>query len=214
MSDISQIYQFGDQYKLNISLDKSIVEDLDFFKDKWCHYNPHTPHIQREGLCVLNERGKVGYEPFKEPSLDSLRRFNNLNGTTWKESDFKKPTELYHHSSALQKLFKDILPYCQRTHFLKLKPGGFFPPHRDHVFGKQETFRLIVPIQNYQPPFSRFMVEERSLYWDKFDMYVVNTTKSHTLVNLSPTKDSIWLVINAEVCNEMINFVENNLTEQ
>ena len=103
--------------ELNISLDKSIVEDLDFFKDKWGHYNPHTPHIRREGLCVLNERGKVGYKPFKEPSLDSLRRFNNLNGTTWKESDFKKPTELYHHSSALQKLFKDILPHCQRTHF-------------------------------------------------------------------------------------------------
>ena len=64
------------------------------------------------------------------------------------------------------------------------------------------------------PPEDDDWDEERSLYWDKFDMYVVNTTKSHTLVNLSPTKDSIWLVINAEVCNEMINFVENNLTEQ
>lgn len=54
------------------------------------------------------------------------------------------------------------------------------------------------------------MIEDRTLYWEEGRMYAVNTTKEHTLFNTS-SDDSIWLVINAKVCDETIRFVSKNL---
>lgn len=54
------------------------------------------------------------------------------------------------------------------------------------------------------------MIEDRTLYWEEGRMYAVNTTKEHTLFNTN-SDDSIWLVINAKVCDETIRFVSKNL---
>lgn len=205
--NISQILQYGDHFRLRMNLHHSIISDLKKFDDKWSQYNPRKPNIKRQGLCVLNERGKTG----PGPALDSLKELNSENNILWNESDFDKPTELYYESNALQNLLSDKLTWCIRTHFIRLEPGGFFPPHRDHTRGVQNTFRLIVPIENCNPPDCRFMLEDTSLYWEYFRLYFVNTTKVHTLFNASPTKNSIWLVINAKLCEESIEFIEKYL---
>lgn len=208
---IESFYQFGDQTELEINFNtEKVLEDLELFRDSWSQYNSNKPHIAREGLCVINERGKVG----PGPALESLYEWNRKHNTNYSEIDFNIPTELYHHSVELQKGLGDILPYCFRTHFLKLKPGGFFPAHRDYrgYCENQNSVRLIVPILNCNPPSMRFMIEDRTLHWNMGRMYLVNTNKVHSLFNLNDCEDSIWLVINAKVCEEVFKFVSYNLS--
>lgn len=205
---INSLYQFGDQVKLRTKLNaKKMLEELEPFKEKWSQYNQSKPYIQREGLCVLNEKGKCG----PGPALDSIPEYNKRNGTNIKEHDFNIPTELYNSSLQLQQLLVDFLPYCCRTHFLKLKPGGYFPTHRDHLYGNQTIVRLIVPIINCNPPNMRFLIEDKTLHWDHGHMYMINTTKEHSLFNMWPD-DSIWLVINMITTEESKNIVIDNLS--
>lgn len=209
--NIYHLAQFGDQYPIQkmINID-DLMGDLDDFKDKWAPYNPRKDWIKRDGLCILNERGECG----PGPALDSLREYNKLNGTSFDEYDFNVPTELYHSSKIIQELMSGMTDWCIRSHFLRLPPGGFFPPHRDHPGGEQKTFRLIVPIENCNPPYARFMIEDKSLYWEHGRMYYVNTTKQHSLFNCAVNYDSIWLVINAIVCDESVEFISRNLCDR
>lgn len=209
--NIYHLAQFGDQYPIQrIANVDDIAADLDDFKHKWAPYNPRKNWIKRDGLCILNERGECG----PGPALDSLREYNVEHGTTYTENDFDKPTDLYHHSKAIQELTDGMLDWCIRSHFLRLPPGGFFPPHRDHPGGEQETFRLIVPIENCNPPYARFMIEDKSLYWEYGRMYYVNTTKQHSLFNATANYDSIWLVINAKVCDKSVEFISKHLCDR
>jgi hypothetical protein len=204
---IQSIYQFGDQIKLKKKIDvKKLKKELEPFENFWEQYNPNKSWIAREGLCVLNEKGKVG----TGPALDSIFIYNQKHGTNWTEYDFNLPTEVYKSSEQISTLMGEILPHCCRTHFLKLKPGGYFPPHRDHVRGEQNVFRLIVPIQTCNPPQMRFMIEDRTLHWDVGNVYAINTTKEHSLFNMS-NSDSIWLVINTILHEETIEYVQGNL---
>ena len=209
--DISSIYQFGDQYVIDRSFDPDeMLKELERYKDKWSQYNPRKPHIKREGLCVINYTGTLGCNP----ALDSIPEYNNIHKTDIKEEDCDKITEVYKSSKILKSFFKDMLPWCIRTHFLKLGPGGFFPPHRDHTNGIQSTFRLIVPIKNCNPPSVRLILEDHSLYWKYGELYVLNTTKQHSLFNASSSRDSIWLVITAKLCKESIDFVATHLQDR
>ena len=203
---IWDILQFGDFVPLDISIDNSIKKDLSRFDHKFTKYNPRTD-IPRQGLCVLNERGQTG----PGPALDSLKQYNKENNTNWGETDFNIPTEIYNESIAIQHLLDGIKHWCVRTHFIKLQPGGYFPPHRDHSKGVQNTFRLIVPISNCNAPHCRFMLEDNTLYFEHHKMYFINTTKQHSLFNASPKRDSMWLIINALLCKESINWVIDNL---
>ena len=114
----------------------------------------------------------------------------------------------------LQNFLSKIINYCVRTHFIKLPPGGYFPPHRDHSFGLQNTFRLIVPIINVNPPNCRFILEDKTLWFEEKRMYFINTTRQHTLFNASAKSESIWLILNVILCKESIQFVINHLAQK
>lgn len=202
----NDIYQFGDQFELKTRFKiRDILKDLESFNDKWSQYNPRK-EINRQGLCVLNDTGILG----PGPALDSLYEYNKKYNINIGETDCNIPTELFYKSKSLQTCLGDMLPWICRTHFLRLGPGGFFPTHRDHKFGIQNCFRIIVPIKNCKPPYSFFLLENKSLNWNHGSFYVVNTTKAHTLFNAS-MDDSLWLVINAVICKESVDFICNNL---
>ncbi len=205
---VNSIYRFGDCYALNQELGKDFLDELEKYKDKWVQYNPRKT-INRTGLSVFNYTGKFD----TNPALDSLSEYNHAHGTNITEENCNKPTKLYKESKILKEFFKDMLPWCVRTHFIKLGPGGFFPPHRDHRMGVQTIFRMIVPVKNCNPPHVRFFIEDRTLYWEYGTLYVVNTIKQHSLFNASSAQDSIWLIINARVCEESINFVSSHFKE-
>ena len=209
--DIKYIYQFGDQIRLSQFFSEwSLLKELEIYKDKWVPYNPRKPHIKRYGLSVLNHTGKIG----PGPDLDSLREYNKIHKINFKESDFNKPTPVYTNSKILPDVLEGVFPYCVRSHFIKLPPGGFFPPHRDHGYGEQTLFRLLVPVKNMNPPYFYFMMEEKPLYFEYGHLYVLNTTKHHALFNVSSNKDSIFLVLTVKLCRESINYVSSNLKEQ
>lgn len=207
----AHIFQFGNQIRLKVDLNVTrLMSDLEEFDDVWYQYNEFKPWINRQGLCILNEDGinKPG------PAISSLTEWNKQHGTNWRETDFVVPTPVYHKSVDLQNVLDPIMPWINRTHVLRMPPGGFFPPHRDSRFLNQDTFRLIMPLVNTEPPNFRFMLEDRTLHWANGHMYVVNTTLEHTLFNASPTNTSYWLVINAMVCPEMFRYVNENLAVQ
>jgi hypothetical protein len=211
MNDISKITQWGDFYQIDAEFDvDQLLHEVTPHNDKWSQYNPHKDWIKRDGLCVLNERGKCG----PGPALDSLRQYNREHGTTWHEDDFNVPTELYNTSSELQRVMGPMLDWSVRSHFLKLPPGGYFPPHRDHVFGEQTSFRLIWGIENCNAPHCRFMLEDTTLNFEIGQCYVVNTTKAHTLFNCSTNYDSIWLVVNAKLTDDSYLFIRDHLSER
>lgn len=208
MITAQDIHQYGDVYKINKRLDtKTIIKTLDTFEDKWSQYNTRKGFIPRQGLCVFNYDGVCG----PNPALDSLKEYNSLHGTSLKETDANKSTELYHDSTELQNYFKPIRGSVVRTHFLRLKPGGFFPPHRDHTRGLQNTFRMIIPILNCSPPSSNFVLENNILNMDHGYTYIINTTKLHWLFNASANDDNIWLVINANIDKTCMDFIESGL---
>lgn len=205
---VHDIHQYGDFYKLGYYLDTNkILKTLKDFESKWSQYNPRKAHIPREGLCVFNYSGKCG----PGPALDSLKEYNRIHNTNIGESDCNKPTELLWESKELQHFFEPLVGSVVRTHFLKLKPGGFFPPHRDHTRGVQNSFRIIVPIYNCQPPHSNFILEDKILYMEHGYPYVINTTKLHWLFNAHAEEDQIWLVINAKIDENCMEFIENGL---
>lgn len=205
---VHDIHQYGDFYELNYFLDTSkILRTLKSFDRKWSQYNPRKSHIAREGLCVFNYEGRCG----PGPALDSLKEYNRIHKTNVGESDCNKPTELYWESQELQNFFQPIIGSVVRTHFLRLKPGGFFPPHRDHTRGVQNSFRIIVPIHNCDPPTSNFVLEEKILHMKQGRAYVVNTTKLHWLFNAHTYEDQIWLVVNAKIDKTCMEFIENGI---
>ena len=210
MTEISyhHIFQFGNQIHLKQGVNTGrLLNDLKQFDDKWYQYNEFKPEINRQGLCILNEDGvnKPG------PAISSLLEWNMKHGTNWDDEDFVVPTPVYEKCIDLKYLLEPIRPWINRTHFLKLPPGGYFPPHRDNHYLDAPVFRLIVPVANTTAPWMRFMLEDKTLQWSSGDLYAVNTTLEHTLFNAG-SKDSIWIVINAKVCREMFEFVTRSTT--
>tara|TARA_B100000927_G_scaffold277845_1_gene259867 strand:- start:520 stop:696 length:177 start_codon:yes stop_codon:yes gene_type:complete len=55
------------------------------------------------------------------------------------------------------------------------------------------------------------MLEDTTLYFEHYKMYFINTTKQHSLFNASKRRDSMWLIVNALLCKESIDWVINNL---
>jgi len=208
--DIKYIYQFGDQIALNKTIIASaLLKELEGYKEQWTQHNPRKPHIKRYGLSVLNHTGEIG----PGPALDSLGEYNAIHKTNFRERDFDKPTPVWTKSKLLPGLLEGVFPYCVRTHFLKLSPGGFFPPHRDHNYGEQTSFRMLLPIQNMNPPYFYFMIEEKPLYFNYGRLYVLNTTKYHSLCNISTYEESIMLVITVRLCRESIDYVRTKLLQ-
>ena len=201
---LEKITMLGDFYALEMwTPPHEVLSDIEKFKDKWSKYNSFKPQIPREGLCIINEDGvnKQG------PALDSLLEWNREYNTNFTELDFNVSTPVY-DETILKDFLAPIRQWCYRSHFLKLPPGGYFPPHRDKSW---ESIRLILPLFNCNAPLTRFMLEDRTLQWELGRMYFVNTLKEHTLFNASSDQDSIWLVLNYIVNEESVMWIRKNL---
>jgi len=191
------ITQYGSFIELDVTTDAdalvSWANDFD-----WVKYNPRKD-VNRWGLSVTSLDGGIS----GVPDLDSLYEYNKENNTDYKETDFKIPTPV------LNKQIHDILKpwkgYYYRTHFLKFGPGGFFPPHRDwnYMTGIADSFRLIMPLRNVNPPQFNFIHDDKILNWEVGRLYFLDTLKMHYLFN-SSFADSYWLIANVVLNAETI----------
>lgn len=196
------ISQYGDflhlkQPKINCS---QVLEELKNYE--WLKYNPDKPNIPRDCINVTSLDG----------SLEGFTGTLMIQGVN-ADSDFKTPTEVYESSKTIQKLLEPWKPYLGRTQFLRLPPGGYFPPHHDGgKKGAPDTFRLIVPIENANPPGFCWMYGDENNYkplqWETGKLYYLNTNKKHWLFNAS-ANDSIWLTLNILACDETVYMIRD-----
>ena len=195
---IHKLTQYGQLIELDITTD---AEEMIAWANEfdWVKYNPRKD-INRWGLSITSLDGGIT----GVPDLDSLYEYNKENNTVYNEKDFNVPTPV------LNKQIEDVLaPWKDnyyRTHFLKFGPGGFFPPHRDWNYssGRPDSFRLIMPLRNVNPPYFNFVLEDKTLHWEVGRLYFMDTLKMHYLFN-SSFNDSYWLVVNVDLNPDTIN---------
>jgi len=204
MQEKFQLYnhlsQYGNVYSLKLYL-KDSKSFVDWTEEnfKYVKYNPRKK-VDREGLSITSLDGGVS----GVPDLDSLYEYNFENNTSYTELDFKVPTPVFEHAG-LQKTVGVLKNYMFRTHILKLNPGGFFPPHRDLV-SNFDSFRIIVPLLNVNPPYVNFVVDGVMQHWEEGVMYFVDTAKLHYLFN-SSFSPSYWIVLNVQTTPESVDTV-------
>ena len=176
-------------------------ENFDYIK-----YNPRKD-INRYGLSITSLDGGLS----GRPDLDSLYEYNKENNTNYNERDFTKFTPVYEYEdlkNCIAPIEKDIF----RSHILKLNPGGYFPPHRDFYGMDIDSFRIIIPLANMDPPSFTFVIEDKIQQWNMGSLYFVDTAKMHYLFNASfdPT---YMIVFNVNLNKNTINFITQNMKQ-
>jgi len=196
----NHLCQYGSVYNLSLFMRDS-RSFVDWTEDNFNYvtYNPRKK-INREGLSITSlDGGVTGI-----PDLDSLYEYNSDNSTSYTELDFNVKTPVFDHPD-LQKTIGVFEKHMFRTHILKLNPGGFFPPHRDLV-SEFNSFRIIVPLLNVNPPWVSFVVDGVVQHWEEGVMYFVDTAKLHYLFN-SSFSPSYWIVLNVQTTPESVDTV-------
>jgi len=187
---------YGDfiELDLRIAQPKKVVEwsEENF---TYVKYNPRK-NINRFGLSITSLDGGVS----GRPDLDSFWTENPADMP--KETDINVPTPVYDHPE-IKKLCEHFQPYVGRSHFLKIPPGGYFPPHRDFKSTELDSYRIIVPMLDFEFPNFTFMLEDKILQWKAGSAYFLNTAKAHHLFNCG-IRDSYWVVLNIQTTRESI----------
>lgn len=187
---------YGDFIELNLRIDqpKKVVEwtEENF---TYVKYNPRK-NINRFGLSITSLDGGLS----GRPDLDSFWTENPEDMP--KETDINVRTPVYEHPE-IKKLCDHFQPFVGRSHFLKIPPGGYFPPHRDFKSTELNSYRVIVPMLDFEFPNFTFMLEDKILQWRPGRAYFLNTAKAHHLFNCG-IKDSYWIVLNIETTRESI----------
>ena len=171
---------------------------------EYVKYNPRKD-INRYGLSITSLDGGLS----GRPDLDSLYEYNKENNTNYNERDFTKFTPVYEYEdlkNCIAPIEKDIF----RSHILKLNPGGYFPPHRDFYGMNIDSFRIIIPLENMDPPNFTFVIEDKIQQWIMGSLYFVDTAKMHYLFNAS-FNPTYMIVFNVNLNKNTINFITQNM---
>jgi len=190
---------YGDHIGFHTKFDEHIILDKlqDFFND-WTEYNPRTTDVNnRWGLSITNHNGELG----AGPDLDSLHQYNNEHNTKYNEEDFVVKTPVY---EIFREAFAPFEQWLFRCHVLRFGPGGYFPPHVDNYGKTINSFRLVIPLKNCNPPNFYFMLENNITYWQHGRLYFLNTCKQHLLFNPLPST-TILVVLNVKLTEESVD---------
>lgn len=187
---------YGDFIEMGLGINNP-KEVVDWTEEnfEYVKYNPRK-QINRWGLSITSLDGGLS----GRPDLDSFYAVDPSTKPT--ELDIKVPTPVYEHPE-IKKLCEHFQPFVGRSHFLKIPPGGYFPPHRDFKSTELDSFRIIVPMLNFEYPRFTFILEDKVLPWNAGKAYFLNTAKAHHLFNCGGG-DSYWIVLNIETTKESI----------
>jgi hypothetical protein len=191
--------RFGSVYALDICNDSDkFLDDISMFNDNWVQYNSRK-NVNRYGLSITSLDGNLS----GIPDLDSLREYSIENNILVTETDIVTKTPVYPMASRWLDKFSDHI--C-RTHLIRLGPGGFFPMHRDNNIIGIDTFRLLVPLKNCNPPAMFFILNKETLNFEKGRMYFIDTCLEHVVFN-AHFEDSIFMVVNLKINRECVDLV-------
>jgi len=207
-----ELYQhlslYGDVYSTTHKLhDPNAFIEWSEKNFKYVKYNPRKD-VNRYGLSITSLNGGLD----GVPDLDSLYEYNKENDVRYRERDFKTLTPVYKYEN-LKKILEPISSHLFRSHVIRLDPGGFFPPHRDFRGMILDSFRVIIPLANMNPPAFTFIVDGNIQHWNYGNLYFVNTAKMHYLFNAS-FSPAYMAVLNVDLTVDTIEFITNNLKER
>ena len=194
---------YGDFFKLDYRI-KDPCALVNWTEEKFTYvpYNPHKK-IPRYGLSITSLDGGLS----GKPDLDTF--YAEVPESMPTEMDINVPTPVYEHPE-IKNLCDSFQPYLGRSHFLKIPPGGYFPPHRDFKSNELDTFRVIVPLTNFEYPRFTFMLEDKPLQWEAGRAYFLNTAKQHHLFNCDNVS-SYWIVLNVQTTKDSVQRVIENI---
>ena len=195
------VVSYGDIVELGLeTIHTDEYKDLILNHPGWRQYNSYKDGYNRYGLSITSLDG--GYSGV--PDLESLSQYYKETGKLYYEQDFKVRTPLSYEIPAVSELcdlFGDDL--C-RSHFLRLDKGGFFPPHRDHIFRlPNDMFRILVPFYNFHSSNMSWIFDGKVVQLREGNTYFMNTTKAHSL--FSYDDGCTMLVLNVSATEDTMN---------
>ena len=198
-----RLLSYGNVIPLRISCEREqLLEEIKDFK--FSQYNSSKPKNPRLGLSVTSHDGSIN-----GIDLDSLHELNQRTGRYYDECSFKELTEVYHKSEQVQKLVDPWKEHLGRTHFLNIKKGGYFPPHRDdRGYTEQHTFRIVVPIRHCNPPKFHFVMDNQTISFMENHAYFMNTNLMHSVFSYSD--DNLMLIMNIMSNAESLSTITEN----
>lgn len=173
----------------------------------YVRYNPRKA-IDRWGLSITSLNGELD----GIPDLDSLFEYNKESNTNYTEKDFVEPTALLENND-LNNLLDPLKGFIFRSHIIKLNPGGYFPPHRDFQGTQIDSFRLLVPLKNMNPPDCNFIIDGNIQYWNEGSVYFVDTAKMHYVFN-SSFDTTYMIVLNVDLNEKTVKYVTENMSHR
>ena len=179
---LMRLHSMGDWLELKSFDYKTILKDIEIFKDDWKPYNLKKPN-NRWGLSITSLDGELS----GIPDLDSLYEYNIRNNTDIKNQDINVFTEVYNNSTKLREMIEPWKPWLGRCHFLKLNAGGFFPEHYD-INKLDFTFdeiRLIGFLKNVSSHTMKFLYEDTVLKVKEGNLFWFNANKRHSVFSMS-----------------------------
>ncbi|MCS7316879.1 MAG: hypothetical protein NZZ41_00965 [Candidatus Dojkabacteria bacterium] len=176
------------------------------YKNYAIQYNSSKPLIRRFGISLISCTEKID-DP---TAFGSLLEYYDKTGIKLQETDFSKKTEAW-HDSGLEESFNEISDHLYRSHFLILKPGGYFPYHRD--YNGFPMLRIIITIKNCKKENFIFGLDDTLLSLQDEKIYLVNTNLSHFACNISPKdeKEVVFIVMNVLIDKKTEKFLFRNL---
>ena len=196
----------GDIVPLDFTINvKTLNQELEQFNNDWKQYNPRKD-FGRDALALTSLNGEMA-----GINLDSLREYNLENGTNYKEADFATRTKVANECKTLHPLL-DMFDTMGRSHILKLRKGGFFPPHRDGKISEVSSFRVLVMLDKCTSKDMVFLLEDQRIHMEIGRPYVINTRKLHSVFSF--VEGSMQCVLNIPLTNENYKAVCKHFREK
>lgn len=208
-SCFDSILRFGNIFELDFTIDALTVQrELAAFESSWVQYNPDKPNNPRFGLSITSlDGGLSGY-----PDLHSLREVAVKHGHRYEESDFREFTPVYYACPSIHPLIRHFHPHIGRTHFLRMKTGGYFPPHRDGaLMDEPSCFRILVPLNGCNRNNFIFIYNEERFVLESGGVYFINTMVAHSLFSFS---DIMMMVCNIPLNRETTALMKKALMQR
>jgi hypothetical protein len=197
----------GNQFELLPRISHSCIDKISQFNDHWKPYNPRKLNYGRDGLSLTSLDGQLN----GIPDLDSLLEYNSLNNTNYDESSFKKRTAVVNEIPSLLNLFDIFGEHVSRSHLIRFRLGGFFPPHRDiYPLSKgTKTFRLFSLISFSTPSMYNFVLDGQLRFFVPGAIYYINTMLEHSFVSFADNLKI--LVLNIDHNEDSIRLIQSQM---
>lgn len=193
----SQLFLYGDFMPLDFWIDPELCSrELEVFENDWKPYQPQKGDTGREGLSLTSKDGSLsGY-----PELHSLYEYSKQTGHKVSENDFNVLTPIYDKVTAIREVVDYFKPYLGRSRFVRFKPGGHFPPHRDQSVSYQvpDYFRLFVPLSNTGENSLFFIYDGKVINYTPGRVYLFNALKVHTVFSMQNKAMTLALSLRLE----------------